>query len=606
MPVSINGTNINYLSGPISATILIPINKYKPVLFLIGEYHKEIEKGCDTNFTSMQELLQMLNEFALKYETHVYVEEFAKSDISNFIKNNSSCDDIKNKIKTNTPEHEGCLKIFHDNIHHCFYNDYKEKCSEDFKNSCSYSNIIWQYSDIRNIDELNNLRSLSKFIKEILSCLADTTHYNVNFLVQYTYDMYKAQKVPIRDETKDHKANVRMEQTIRQILRSCLAYKKSKMYSPEDFLNTLNNNNKPYYDKHITNVSNTHIFEQLNDNEKKEIEKISNRANYDYGKNFFVENFKININSFIKKYKPTIGIIDTYLNLLNADMQFINDYFEMPIIKEQLKNISMTEDEKIKLKNDMLQLLSIVNDFKYFVNDDVHTQIKNFIITTFKMLKSYINAENKQIILENFYDEVKRDFGDDLIVTMVKLSDGDNNLDVEYFTKRLSVLTDMYFLLRTLITSSCPKLIVSLIGTNHINAQTIYYINSNEYTVHRFDNLKDEKDQCTNLTVNYDNIEVNINLDDEVSQIKNYCKQVEQFEETKEEPINNNVNTTAIPDQQPTENMEGGKFINEYKKYKKNKKNIKSHKNAKVIKRDTQKSCKNKVASNKTFKYSII
>lgn len=597
MPLSINGTTINYLSGPVSANILIPINKNKPVLFLIGEKHREIEEGCDTNSTSMQELLLILNEFASKYETHMYVEEFTQSDISNFIKDNN-CDDIKNKIKEKTPEHVGCLKIVHDDNHHCFYNDYKEKCPEDFKKSCLYSNIIWQYSDIRNIDELKKLRSLDTFITKICSCLVDTTYYNINFLLQYTYDLYKVQYLNIEDETMDRIKLAKINGTTKVMLRNFVMNKKRRMYIMESYVNTLNDEMKTYYDKYITNVSNTYIFEnKLNDNEKEEITKISNRIDYNNSKQFFVNNIEKEIISLITRNNITVELIDTYINLLNEDMQIINNYFEIPIIKEQLKNIIMTEEKKIKLENDMLNFLKVVNTLNYFVNDEFHGQIMNFINITFKMIKNYIletDKASKKIIIENFYDEVKRDFGDDLIITMVKLNNG-NKIQLEYFTKRMSALTDMYFLLRTLITTSCPKLIVSLIGINHLDAETIYYINSGEYIVHNFNNLGDVREQCTNFTTNSNGVEVNIDLDNEVSQIENYC---ERFEETKEgtlenninesisatnQTIENNINESVTSSQQPIENkipqenMEGGKFINKYKKYKKNMKSYKKN-----------------------------
>jgi hypothetical protein len=608
MPLLINGTTINYLSGPVSANILIPINKNKPVLFLIGEKHREIEKGCDTNSTSMQELLLILNEFASKYETHMYVEEFTKSGMQNFIKNNN-CDDIKNEIQEKTPEHVGCLKIVHDDNHHCFYNDYKEKCPEDFQKSCLYSNIIWQYSDIRNIDELMKLRSLDTFIKKICSCLVDTTYYNINFFIQYTYDLYKVQYLNIEDETMNKINLAKLNGTVKVMLRNFIMNKKRRMYLKENYVNNLNDEMKTYYDKYITNISNTYIFEnKLNDNEKEEIKKISDRIDYNNSKQFFLNNIEKEIKSLIKRNNINVELIDTYINLLNEDIQIINNYFEIPIIKEQLKNINMTEDKKIKLENDMLYFLKIVNTLNYFVNDEFHGRIMNFINVTFKMIKNYIletNEESKKIIIGNFYDEVKRDFGDDLIITMVKLNN-DDKIEFEYFTKRMSALTDMYFLLRTLITTSCPKLIVSLIGVNHMDAQTIYYMNSGEYIVHNFNNLGDIREQCTNLTINSNGVEVNIDLDNEVSQIENYCEQFEQFEETKErtvlkdsgilenninesiaptnQSIENNINELVTSNQQPIENkipqenMEGGKFINKYKKYKKNMKNIKSYK----------------------------
>ena len=580
MPLSINGTTINYLTGPVSANILIPINKNKPVLFLIGEKHREIGQGCDTNSTSMQELLLILNEFALKYETHMYVEEFTKSGMPNFIKNNN-CDDIKNEIQEKTPEHVGCLKIVHDDNHHCFYNDYKEKCPEDFKKSCLYSNIIWQYSDIRNIDELKKLRSLDSFITKICSCLADTTYYTINFLLQIAYDLYKVQYLNIEDETIDKIKLAKINGTTKVMLRNSVMNKKRRMYVMETYVNTLNDEMKNYYDKYVKNVSNTYIFEnKLNDKEKEEIKKISDRIEYNNSKNFFLNNIEKEIKSLINRNDITVELIDTYINLLNEDIQIINDYFEIPIIKEQLENINMTPEKKIKLKNNMLDFLKIVNTLNYFVNDEFNSQIMNFINVTFKMIKNYIletNEEAKKIIIENFYDEVKRDFGDDLIITMVKLNNG-NKIELEYFTKRMSALTDMYFLLRTLITTSCPKLIVSLIGINHMDAQTIYYIKSDEYIVHTFNNLGDVREQCTNLTINSDGIEVNIDLDNEVSQIENYCVQSTE----------NNINETITSINQSTENninesvtsqenMEGGKFINKYKKYKKNMKSYKKN-----------------------------
>jgi hypothetical protein len=486
MPLIINNISFEKINGPTVLTLSIPKRGYenKPIILLIGERHSEIEKGCkNTHFNNIKDLLNQINILAKNNEIHFYTEAFLKKSLLNYIQNND-CNSIVNMMNEQIAELTcvGCAQVITGDLLPCYYKDFKNKCENEFNSLCKYPNIKWQYSDLRHGMLSNQAENIDKLIPIITGIVKLLYNYfeerDINMLIK---------KFIKKEITKPN---------IRQLFR--LQELGTKLTDEElILLQNFSQDIEPIVrEKYKTEITTS-------------LEKIIDPNQFLNSLENILRKQKMNINDFK-------NMLNTYLLLLTGNYnEFIEFLFQSYTIRKQLEKINILDINEFK--NKITSHINNVITNRYFIEEDQLNISKNKLTNFIEKLIYFLNINDIQAFQNLNNDEI--------ILDINKLMNN-NNFITEFFIKPLSIILDIYFILRIQKVTSNAKLIGSFIGFNHVLMITKYFNEiSNEYDSFYFfpNNLQEE--QCVDLNISYNinkeliNQSYTLNLNEIIQQV---------------------------------------------------------------------------------------
>lgn len=515
MPLIINDRQINYLDGPENASIFIPKVKDKPIIFLIGEVHDEIENGCRENSTNFCDFMNELNILAETHETHFYAEDFLNDDINSMIYN-ENCETIKEEFKEHKRylEHKGCMKIIHDNNFPCYYNNFKQKCSTEFNESCAYPNIKWQYLDPRYYtDFFTKISKAEELVEPILNKIFSLTDISMNNRINRIIKNIKISKgkmsyqeqTRLRTFLRTMDLGVDTEDNIKDPITRNL-YNKYIIQEPNDeIIEFLNNSNTP---ENKTDKEEYRLLKSLLDNNEL-------RRGY----------FNTVIKAVLKKieeYNYDHNFIQLIIDLLDENVEFIDRILEHRIFSKQLNKMNLNDEQLMELRNKFKLYLNIVNNQKTDIPKNIKEDYFLFIREIFRTLlecdlSGNDNSRNEQLFGQ-LYDRSLQILNETDINYAMSDKRNLQNIMIDFFTRPISAIPDIYFFLRISKHTSSPKLIVSLMGKMHVLSQTDYYEMSGDYDVYKLSASKPLR-QCMQFLKTIYGDSFDINLNDELSLI---------------------------------------------------------------------------------------
>jgi hypothetical protein len=487
MPLKIGNLSIEKLSGPLISVLAIPKREYNniPIFLLFGEAHLKIQRGCDDINTKDQfeEILTELNRIAEHKEIHFFTEWFFQNYHNKKIAELKSKESLGNNFISNTEYSSDLQNYIQTNNEFCFFNELKKKDVEKFSRKCKYPNINWQFSDIRQINDENNIfqlitlfdTALGELIKQLLNC-STIGEKEVKLKSQFYTDKRN------KECGKQEKSDLIIEDI----------YEKFKLYF--DDLKLTNQAYELDYDNEYLQINNSQIIEHIEylfdfynqdfdrlidkimeiKRIKKQIKKITNRMKFKSSRGSRSRGSKT-------RGSKTRGSKTRGSKTRGSRS---HSFFKMQIYN-YLK--TMSDEYKELYKKNVDLLFPLLEKIIIFLKNG-----KN--LEDFKEIMNYIELNGSSI--KEYFKKTKNLF---------------------LFTPPFSVILDIYFLIRSMKYNNA-KLISLLVGYNHVlNMINFFKSNKKMYDIYVFDNnnnsyaKKDYIDysQCVNMNKA-------LNIDDEL------------------------------------------------------------------------------------------
>ena len=172
----LNKNKIKYISGPVSFSLLTPINNNFPIIILFGDIHyssKNICKKCISNHNCYNLHDDIINIFNNISNENNKIDIYLEHDFIH-LKNKPSNENINNNIQL--------IPLLVNNIYNCYDIDKKN-------NNCNYNNIRWHYVNLRKfVDNDFVIMYFIDFLYNLMNKNKKTYH---NFiLIKYKYILF--------------------------------------------------------------------------------------------------------------------------------------------------------------------------------------------------------------------------------------------------------------------------------------------------------------------------------------------------------------------------------------------------------------------------------
>jgi len=485
MPITIGDLLLEELSGPVVAFIAKPKIQKIPTFLIFGETHMDIKNSCDSTQSDkyantelkFNQIFTELNKIAETEDVHFYAESFFDPEINKIIKNTSDSmvlDKIKSKIETKG--YLGLLKIVEETKRYCYYNELKKKSLSEFQSKCHFSNIKWQYSDIRHaIDDtyFQNIGIFDTTINMILNSLLTST--SIGYEAVFNKDNKKGDKIIDLIDKPEIGFYTKLWRNKNLTIKQ----------NYDNFVNTIDESSLGLNDENetiIKKLSYDDIIECLTyyiDFDDDKFDNIINKT---------LNTFKIKkqliklITKSITKKTPksstkskikSIG----YLSAKSKKTPKSSTKSKIKSIRSQFsfrKSIKTTNFVKLQLK----KYLKFLKDSLFKENEKFTILYKPLFQLIIKFLK---NDKDNDVFKEllKYVEDNKVRFAEDY----EKIKNDKFYLYIGYF----SFILDIYFLLRSFKDNT--KIVSGVIGYNHVlNLISFFKLNSSIYDIYVFDN----------------------------------------------------------------------------------------------------------------------